>query len=141
MNRKSIILSAVFAAVLFAFTALAGAAPAMNRQIDTLMSKYRKEAGVKTFSAEAGREFFNRKRVHSKGEVRSCSRCHTSNPANKGRTPVGKVIEPMAPSVNPERFTDPKKVEKWFRRNCRWVLERECTPEEKGNYLTFMFSL
>jgi len=44
----------------------------------------------------------------------------------------------MAVSVNPERYQTLKKVEKWFRRNCKSVLGRECTVTEKGDFLTFM---
>jgi hypothetical protein len=44
----------------------------------------------------------------------------------------------MAPSVNSERLTDPKFIEKWFRRNCIQTLGRECTPQEKGDVLTYL---
>jgi len=51
---------------------------------------------------------------------------------------TGKTIEPIAVSANPERFTDVSKTEKWFRRNCKWTLGRECTPQEKGDLLTWL---
>lgn len=112
---------------------------ALSPDMQSLVNSFMKDANVKTFSAEEGKRFFNAKRIHSvKKEDRSCSTCHTANPANQGKTPVGKVIEPMAQSANKERFTDPKKVEKWFKRNCGWVLERECTPREKGDFITYM---
>lgn len=117
------------------------AAAALNPDMQGLVEKYRKEANVKSFSAEDGKNFFTAKRRHSKGEERSCTTCHTADPKQKGKTVVGKVIEPMAQSANKERFTDPKKVEKWFKRNCEWVLERECTPKEKGDFITFMTSM
>lgn len=129
------------AAVLFAFAALSLAATALNPAMSALVEGYRAEAKVKAFDPGAGRRFFTKKRLHSKGQTRSCTTCHTDNPANKGKTPVGKVIEPISPAQNKERFTDPKRVEKWFRRNCKWVLERECTAEEKGIYITYMMSL
>ena len=53
---------------------------------------------------------------------------------------VRRPIEPMAVSVTPDRYTDPKKVAKWFRRNCKSVLGRECATLEKGDFLTFMIS-
>lgn len=110
--------------------------------IQSLLDSYKKSASVSEFSAQDGKTFFNSKRGHSvTKEERSCSACHTVDPTKQGKTPVGKVIEPMAPSVNKERFADPKKVEKWFKRNCEYVLERECTPKEKGDFLTYMFSL
>ncbi|BAN69278.1 cytochrome c-type protein Shp [endosymbiont of unidentified scaly snail isolate Monju] len=73
---------------------------------------------------------------------RSCTTCHgrdLTRPGKHKRT--GKRIEPMAPSVNPKRFTDPKKVAKWFRRNCKWTLGRECTAAEKANLLSWLNSL
>ncbi|MBI5469322.1 MAG: DUF1924 domain-containing protein [Deltaproteobacteria bacterium] len=114
----------------------------MGPDIQALLDSYKKSAGVSEFSAAEGKKFFNSRRVHSVNkEERSCSACHTVDPTKQGKTPVGKVIEPMAPSVNKERFTDPKKVEKWFKRNCEYVLERECTPREKGDFITYMFSI
>ncbi|MDD5433789.1 MAG: DUF1924 domain-containing protein [Nitrospira sp.] len=117
--------------------------PQMKSFMDTLLAGAKKQdPGFKGFSAEEGKKFFNSKKVHSVNkEERSCTTCHTPNPANQGKTQVGKVIEPMAASVNKERFTDTKKVEKWFKRNCEWVLERECTPKEKGDFITYMMSL
>ncbi len=114
---------------------------ALSQDMQALLEKYRKEADVKFFSAEDGKKIFATKRMHSKGEERSCATCHTSDPRQKGKTVVGKVIEPMAQSANKERFTDPKKVEKWFKRNCEWVLERECAPKEKGDFILYMTSI
>lgn len=123
---------------------LAGSAFAadLNAQMGEMLDRLRKEAAVASFSAEEGRRLYNLKRTHSQGrEDRACTTCHTANPAHAGRTPVGKAIEPLSPAVNKERFTDPKKVEKWFKRNCEWVLERECTPKEKGDFITFIMTL
>ena len=53
-------------------------------------------------------------------------------------TRVGKRIEPLAPSANPQRFTDAAKVEKWFRRNCTDVLRRECSAQEKGDFIAWL---
>jgi hypothetical protein len=65
--------------------------------------------------------------------------CHGENPSVPGKNAkTGKVIEPMAVSANPKRFTDRAEVEKWFKRNCQQVLGRECTPGEKGDFITFM---
>lgn len=115
----------------------------MQSYMDTLLDDARKDApGMKAFSAEEGKRLFNSKRTHTvKKDERSCSSCHTTDPSLKGKTPVGKVIEPLSPSVNKERFTDPAKVEKWFKRNCENVLERECTPGEKGDFISYMVSL
>lgn len=94
--------------------------------------------GFKGFSAAAGENFFKNKH----GGDWSCSSCHTDNPAAPGKHAVtGKVIQPLSPSANPDRFSDPAKVAKWFKRNCNDVLKRECTPEEKGNVLTYLLSV
>ena len=45
------------------------------------------------------------------------------------------------PPANPDRFSDAATTEKWFRRNCNDVLGRECTPQEKGDVLTWLLSL
>lgn len=85
-----------------------------------------------------GQEFFTSKH----GKDWSCSTCHTSNPAVEGKhASTGKVIAPMAPAVNPQRFTDAAKTEKWFRRNCHDVVGRECTPAEKADVLTWLASI
>jgi cytochrome c553 len=68
----------------------------------------------------------------------SCTACHTDNPRNPGRHVVtGKTISPLSPAVNPERFTDQAKVEKWFKRNCKEVVGRACTAAEKADYIAF----
>lgn len=72
---------------------------------------------------------------------RSCVTCHGEDLTAPGRHAVtGKVIEPLAPSVNPRRLTDPDKVATWLLRNCRWTLGRACTPEEKANFISFIQS-
>jgi hypothetical protein len=93
------------------------------------------------FSAERGSNFFKAERIHSDGKKLSCTTCHTSNPRKPGKTRANKVIEPMATIANPQRFTDAAKVEKWFGRNCKDVLERVCTTQEKGDYIQYLISV
>src|SRR3989339_68183 len=77
--------------------------------------------GFQGFSSARGENFFNSKH----GNDWSCSSCHSNNPAASGKhAKTGKVIAPLAPSANAERFSNPKKVEKWFKRNCNDVLGR-----------------
>jgi len=71
----------------------------------------------------------------------SCAGCHTADPRQRGRTPAGKNVEPLAPSANAERFSDRGEVEKWFKRNCKQVLGRVCTSEEKGHFLAYLLSI
>jgi hypothetical protein len=93
------------------------------------------------FSSAAGEKFYKKERVHSNGEKISCTTCHTSNPKMVGLTRANKVIQPMAVSINAERFTDIVKVQKWFKRNCNDVLERVCTAQEKGDFAKYMMSI
>jgi len=72
----------------------------------------------------------------------SCASCHTDDPASQGKhAKSDKLIKPLAPSANPERFTEMKKVEKWYKRNCNDVLDRECTAQEKGDVLTYLLTI
>jgi hypothetical protein len=90
------------------------------------------------FSAAAGEQLFLATFTTGKPETTSCTTCHTNSPANVGETRAGKSIDPMAVSLTPGRFTDQSKIDKWFRRNCNSVLGRECTAQEKGDFITFM---
>lgn len=130
----------VTAGILVASIAIAGVAIA-NPLRDAIINGFAAEAGVSSFSAEAGREMFLSNIASGKPETPSCTSCHTDNIKQFGQTRVGKQIEPMAVSVNPDRFTDPETVAKWFRRNCNSVVGRECTPLEKGNFLAYFLSL
>lgn len=95
-------------------------------------------SGFQGFSAARGEQFF--KSTH--GNDWSCSTCHTQNPTAQGKhTRTGKILLPLSPTANPERFTDQAKVDKWFKRNCKDVLDRACTPLEKGDVLTYLMSL
>ena len=86
------------------------------------------------FSAEAGSATW-----FKDANGRSCPSCHTDSVHAQGRHErTGKVIEPMAPSVNPERLTKRKKINKWFLRNCKWTFGRECTAQEKGDILVWL---
>jgi hypothetical protein len=107
----------------------------------TDMLKSYQDAGAKDFSAANGDRLWHQSHPDpdNAGKTRSCTTCHGDDLRVKGKhVRTGKVIEPMAPSVNKDRLTDPKFIEKWFRRNCKWVLNRECTPQEKGDLLTYL---
>lgn len=90
------------------------------------------------FSAQRGQTLHTTRFTGGKPDTPSCTHCHDVDPAKPGQTPTGKVIEPLSPRLTPARFTDPAKVEKWFRRNCNEVLGRACTPLEKGDWLSFV---
>jgi hypothetical protein len=93
-------------------------------------------AGFKP-SAQRGGAFFAKHFAVSE-RMPACTSCHTEQPAQPGRHAVtGKEIKPMAVAANSERFTDMAKVEKWFRRNCKEVVGRECTAGEKADFIQF----
>lgn len=97
----------------------------------------RAEPGFAGPSAARGAELF--RTVHGDW---SCTSCHTADPRQPGRhARTGKTIAPLAPAANAERFTSLATVEKWFRRNCRDVIGRECTAQEKGDVLAYLMQL
>ena len=101
------------------------------------LSGYVAQAGQPAQAAR-GQEFFTAKH----GKEWSCSTCHTAKPTVDGKhATTGKVIAPMAPAFNAQRFTDAAKTEKWFRRNCNDVVGRECTAGEKADFLSWLLSL
>lgn len=119
------------AAVMLGTAALAGPR-------DDLLARYGVAAGSAGFSAARGEALHTRNFSGGKPDTPSCTSCHGQDTRSAGRTPTGKVIEPLALSVTPARFADPAKVEKWFKRNCTEVLGRQCTPQEKGDWLSFV---
>jgi hypothetical protein len=135
MTTHKLVRAAIFGACLVpAFGARAQA------DFDKLLAHYA-QAGGRGFSAERGRSFWQEKRAAADAKTLSCSKCHGAG-AELRRSgkhyKSGKVIEPMAPSVNKERYTDMEKLEKWFTRNCKQVIKRECSPQEKGDVLRYL---
>lgn len=95
-------------------------------------------ASFQGFSAVRGERFF--KQTH--GNELSCASYHTDSPVSPGKhAKTGKQIKALAPAANAERFTDIAKVKKWFKRNCNDVLDRVCTPQEKGDVLTYLLTV
>ncbi len=133
MNRKLIGVTALLVAIPFY---------AMADAVSELEAEYQTQ-GAGPFSATAGEAFWNKNFIDAKtGEERNCTTCHGTDLAKQGKhARTGKVIEPMAPSVNPERLTEVTKIKKWFIRNCKWTLGRECTAQEKGDVLAFLKNL
>lgn len=110
-----------------------------------LLSRYETGARVEDptftgFDATRGRTLYLEEHDGRAGKI-SCATCHTTDARKGGRSPVGKVIEPLAPSANPSRFTDAATADKWFDRNCRQVLGRTCTSRERGDFLTYLQTL
>lgn len=128
----------VFAAVA-GLTSLTASAQTPNDALTTIkLDAKGANPAFQGFSAERGASFF--RQTH--GNELSCSSCHTENPGASGKhAKTGKIIKPLAPAANAERFTDPAKVEKWFKRNCNDVLGRVCTPQEKGDVITYLLTV
>lgn len=91
-----------------------------------------------TASAERGRSFFVRKWSVT-DKMPNCAACHTEQPTREGSHVItSKPIKPLAPAANPERFSNPAKAEKWFRRNCTEVVGRDCSAAEKADFVQFL---
>ncbi|MES9831221.1 MAG: DUF1924 domain-containing protein [Candidatus Thiodiazotropha sp. DIVDIV] len=99
-----------------------------------------KNLGAGPFSAEQGNMLWQQKVMHTKsGKNRSCQDCHGSDLRKPGRhAKTGKTIDPLSTKVNPQRLSDGKKIEKWFKRNCKWTWGRVCSAQEKGDILHYL---
>ncbi len=101
------------------------------------LQRFASEAGAAP-QAERGRVFFTSRH----GGEWSCASCHGNPPTAAGRhASTGKALDPLAPGFNPKSFTDTARVDKWFRRNCKDVLQRECSAAEKADVMAWLVSL
>jgi len=116
---------------------LAAGVPARAATPAELLAGYSAQAG-KAAAPARGQQLF----TTTQGREWSCASCHAAVPSQAGKhASTGKAIGALAPAFNPERFTDPAKVEKWFRRNCNDVMARECTPAEKADVLAWLMTV
>ncbi len=111
----------------------------------SLIHDYRSQAAKQSSgfqpSAQRGATFF-RQRFANSSRMPACTSCHSDKPMNSGSHAVtSKTIKPLAPAANADRFTDPEKVEKWFRRNCTEVVGRECSSAEKADFIAFLMEV
>lgn len=119
-------------ALLFSVAIDAGAATPHE-----IVSELAEQAG-RAPEAAAGERLWRRQGIRG----RNCSTCHGEDLTSPGRhKSTGKTIAPMAPSVNPDRYTDRKKVAKWLKRNCKWTFGRHCMPGEKADLLQWLSTL
>jgi hypothetical protein len=131
--------------VLAVWLVISGSVYAGSAARQEIISNYASEVrttnqGFEHFSSVRGEQLFSSYVGGGKPDTPSCTACHMKNPLDKGETRAGKEIAPMALSRSPDRYSDPGKVEKWFRRNCKSVLGRNCTALEKGDFITFMIN-
>jgi cytochrome c553 len=123
--------------LLLTAAALAAPAHAQSTTPAQLQAAYEAAAGAPA-RAERGQAFFTSRH----GGEWSCASCHGQRPTSAGRHAVtAKSIDALAPAFNPKAFTDERRVEKWFRRNCKDVAQRECTPGEKADVLAWLQTL
>lgn len=110
-----------------------------SEAVNNLLQDYANQGAI-TPDKNQGEQLWQ-KTFNYNGEFsrRSCTSCHTKDLSAVGKhVKTGKEIKPMAPLSNAERYTDSKKIEKWFKRNCLWTMDRECTVQEKANLLVYL---
>lgn len=107
--------------------------------VEELLHEYQQQ-GANNFNAEAGKTFWNKPFQPIITEKdRRCASCHTTDLRQSGKhVTTGKEIQPLAPSVMSKRLTNAEKMRKWFDRNCKWTIGRECTAQEKGDVLMYL---
>lgn len=122
---------------LAAWLAATGAVQAGDTTAAAQLAHWQSQAGAQA-QAERGKAFFGSRH----GNELSCASCHGSPPTAAARhASTGKPIAALAPAFNAERFTDTAKVDKWFKRNCKDVLSRECSAAEKADLLAYLVGL
>ncbi len=126
--------------ILLAATLPVAAQGASSSAVDELLARYQQQ-GAGPFTAQSGQTLWERQWARGR-ESRSCGSCHGPDLRQSGKhATTGKRIDPMAPSANPRRLTEIKTIEKWLLRNCKWTLGQECTPQQKGDLLSYLRNL
>lgn len=120
------------------------------------------DPGFSGFSEERGRAFYYAEHAQPDGTAYACASCHHQDPrkeqfAHHDKIPCrachfpsqrytqGHVIRrqllPLAPTANSARFVDLARSDMWFAKNCEFVLGRDCTPQEKGDLISWLLTL
>ena len=108
---------------------------------NNLLSEYQQQGAQQPNPDNAKKMWTQKYQDNKGGKARSCASCHTDNLRTNGKhVRTKKTIEPLAPSINSERLNDAKKIEKWFKRNCKWTIGRECSPQEKSDFLIYILN-
>lgn len=128
--------------IMFSISQATGLNPQMQEYMKTLENEAKKQdSSFNGFDYGRGEKIFITEYIGKKGELISCLSCHTSNLNQNGiNKHTSKVIEPLSPSANPERFTKVKDVKKWLRRNFKDVYIREGSAQEKGDVITYIIN-
>jgi len=118
----------------------------LNLPMQEYMNSLKTEAkqqnkSFQEFDYTRGEKIFTKEQVGKRGTLISCVTCHTNDLTKNGlNEQTNKVIEPLSPHANPNRFTEVKEVEKWLRRNFKDVYNREGTAQEKGDVITYIIN-
>ena len=130
MKNTKIFLIALSITAIFAVSAEAGPR-------DDIIAGFMAQGAVAGDPAK-GEAMYNANYGTGKVETPKCTSCHGTTPQQSGETRTAKPIDPMAVSKTSDRFTDKRKVDKWFLRNCKGVIGRECTAQEKVDFIAFL---
>lgn len=125
--------------IIFLVFQFPGKTIADNSVVNELLQSYQMQGASTPNAADAKTLWITE--FPGKGEFieRSCSSCHGSDLTQAGKhVKTGKTIKAMDPSVNTARLTEKRKIEKWFKRNCKWTFDRECTVQEKADFLYYL---
>ncbi len=91
------------------------------------------------FDSKRGEKVFTSKHIGKKGQEISCTSCHNIDLTQDGKNFfTNKSIKPLSPTVNQERLTSVKEVEKWLRRNFKDVYLKEGNAIQKGDVLYYI---
>lgn len=133
-----------------------------------ILKKYEKIAkenkNFQNFSSENGKILYFKEFPKPVLGFVSCASCHLKDPRRsvlRHRTKVlcrachvidesehpnpidakKRFYEAFAPVANNNRFNNFEHTELWFKYNCNFVYSRDCTVQEKGDILSWLFSL
>ncbi|MCF6339535.1 MAG: DUF1924 domain-containing protein [Sulfurimonas sp.] len=114
--------------------------PQMQKYMNDLKTEAKKaNPEFKGFDYSRGEKIFTSKHVGKRGKLISCVTCHTSDFSKNGENiSTGKVIDPLSPTTNADRFVKVKDVKKWLRRNFKDVYVREGSAQEKGDVVIYI---
>src|SRR3990170_2915428 len=95
---------------LWLIAAMTVAQPVWSITVDEAITQYN-PGGKQAFNTAHGEELWRRKNIGDDGKERDCMTCHGKDLSRPGKhVKTGKVIDPLAPSANKERFTDMEKI-------------------------------
>jgi len=112
----------------------------MQNYIDQLKAEAKNiDPNFTDFDSKRGEEIFTSKHIGKKGQEISCTSCHNPDLRQEGKNVfTNKSIKPLSPTVNKERLTSVKEVQKWLRRNFKDVYLEEGDAIQKGDVLYYI---